>query len=184
MKIAIGITGASGAMYARLLMQACAKHPNQFQEVAIVFSSNAKEVWKHELQQNIDTYGFTEYAIDDFFAPFASGSAQYDALIVCPCSMGTMGKIAHGIADNLITRSADVMLKERKKLILVIRETPYSLIHIKNMELITLAGGIICPASPSMYSKPQTIEDACNTVIHRVLDLLHITQNTYRWGTL
>lgn len=183
MKIAIGVTGASGALYARLLMQACATHRDQLHEVAVVFTHSAKDVWRHELQCDIDTYGYTEYAIDDFYAPFASGSAQYDALIVCPCSMGTMGKIAHGIADNLITRSADVMLKERKKVLLVVRETPYNLIHIKNMELITLAGGIICPASPSMYSNPQTIEEACNTVIHRILDLLGITQNTYRWGT-
>jgi 4-hydroxy-3-polyprenylbenzoate decarboxylase len=183
MKLAIGITGASGAIYAQLLMKACAEYKNQLDNVAIVFSPNAKDVWHHELKISINTYGFTQYEYTDFNAPFASGSAGYDALVICPCSMGTMGKIAHGIADNLITRSADVMLKERKKLILAIRETPYNLIHIKNMELITLAGGIICPASPNMYSNPATIEDACNTVISRILDLLGIAQSTYRWGS-
>ena len=103
-------------------------------------------------------------------------------MIVCPCSVGTMGRIAHGSADTLITRAADVMLKERRKLILAVRETPFSLIHIKNMELITLAGGIICPANPSFYSNPQTIQDVCNTVIDRIIDFVGIEHNGFRWG--
>ncbi|HVE61068.1 MAG TPA: UbiX family flavin prenyltransferase, partial [Chitinophagaceae bacterium] len=113
---------------------------------------------------------------------FASGSAQYDAMIIIPCSMGTLARIAAGISNDLVTRGADVMLKERKKLVLVLRETPYNLIHIKNMKTVTLAGGIICPASPSFYSKPQTIEQAASTVVDRVLDLAGIKNESFRWG--
>ena len=115
-------------------------------------------------------------------APFASGSGQYDIMIIVPCSMGTLGRIAGGISNDLITRAADVILKERKRLILVVRETPYSLIHINNMKLITEAGGIICPATPSFYSKPTTLEDVAATVVDRVIDLAGLTINTYRWG--
>lgn len=182
MKIAVGITGASGAIYAQLLLSKLNELQNQISEVSIVFSPTAKGVWELELQQKPQLYEFKEYDSNDFYAPFASGSAQYDALIICPCSMGTMGRIAHGVSDSLLTRSADVMLKERKKLILVTREMPYNLIHIKNMELITLAGGIICPASPSFYSNPQSIEEACNTVINRVIDLIGLQSNSYKWG--
>lgn len=182
MKIAVGITGASGAIYAQLLLKKLNELQNQLTEVSIVFSPTAKSVWEFELHQKPNLYGFKEFESNDFYAPFASGSAQYDALIICPCSMGTMGRIAHGVSDSLLTRSADVMLKERKKLILVTREMPYNLIHIKNMEMITLAGGIICPASPSFYSNPQSIEEACNTVINRVIDLIGLQSNSYKWG--
>jgi 4-hydroxy-3-polyprenylbenzoate decarboxylase len=104
-------------------------------------------------------------------------------MIVVPCSMGTMGRIASGISDDLTTRAADVVLKERRKLILVARETPYNLIHIKNMETITLAGGIICPATPSFYSQPKTIEEVAYTVVHRVLDLAGLKNESFRWGS-
>ncbi|NJE06727.1 UbiX family flavin prenyltransferase, partial [Thermococcus sp. M36] len=107
---------------------------------------------------------------------------QYNIMIVAPCSMGTLGRIASGISDDLITRAADVILKERRKLILMVRETPYNLIHIKNMETVTLAGGIICPATPSFYSKPQTIEAIAATVVNRVIDLAGLENSTYRWG--
>ena len=103
-------------------------------------------------------------------------------MIIVPCSMGTLGRIAGGMSDDLVTRAADVILKERRKLILVARETPYNLIHIKNMETITLAGGIICPATPSFYSKPQTIEEVAYTVVHRIIDLAGLKANSYRWG--
>ena len=103
-------------------------------------------------------------------------------MIVAPCSMGTLGRIAAGISDDLITRAADVVLKERRKLILMVRETPYNLIHIKNMETVTLAGGIICPATPSFYSRPNTIEQAAATVVDRVIDLAGLKQDSYRWG--
>jgi 4-hydroxy-3-polyprenylbenzoate decarboxylase len=121
-------------------------------------------------------------APSDFMAPFASGSGQYDTMIIIPCSMGTLGRIASGISNDLISRAADVILKERRKLICVIRDTPYNLIHIRNMEAITLAGGIICPASPSFYSKPSTIEQAAATVVDRVLDLAGFDFKTFRWG--
>ena len=146
-------------------------------------SKNAKDVWETELgNQSYKNYPFSFYEKQDFFAPFASGSAQYKTMIVVPCSMGTMGRIAAGISDDLLTRAADVILKERRKLILVARETPYNLIHIRNMETITLAGGIICPATPSFYSKPSTIEEVAATVVDRVLDLAGIEVKSYRWG--
>ena len=115
-------------------------------------------------------------------APFASGSGKYDIMIIVPCSMGTLGRIAGGISNDLITRAADVILKERRKLIAVVRDTPYNLIHIRNMETVTLAGGIICPATPSFYSKPKTLEEVAATVVDRVIDLAGLTINTYRWG--
>jgi 4-hydroxy-3-polyprenylbenzoate decarboxylase len=126
--------------------------------------------------------GIQNFEKNDFSAPFASGSGQFDTMIIIPCSMGTIGRIAGGISNDLITRAADVILKERRRLICVARETPYSLIHIKNMETITLAGGIICPATPSFYSQPKTIEEVAYTVVDRVLDLAGIDIKTYRWG--
>lgn len=146
-------------------------------------TDNAKEVWKTELED--DSYSSFEgryFSTKDFYAPFASGSAKYDALIIVPCSMGTLGRIAAGISNDLITRGADVMLKERKKLILVVRDTPYNLVHIRNMETVTLAGGIICPASPSFYSKPLTIEKAAETVVDRAIDLVGLANSSFRWG--
>ena len=182
-KIAVAITGASGSIYARLLLQSLAKLHDQCSEVSVVMSSNASFVWETELgDKDFHSFPFNYYEKSDFKAPFASGSAQYDALIVIPCSMGTLGRIAGGISNDLITRGADVMLKERKKLILVLRETPYNLVHIKNMEAVTLAGGIICPATPSFYSRPQTIEAAAQTVVDRVLDLAGLQTKSYRWG--
>lgn len=182
MKIAIAITGASGSIYAQQLIDCLYKFEQQH-TVVVICSPTSQQVAHEELGKAINTYNFKVYDYMDFYAPSASGSAQFDALIVCPCSMGTMAKIAHGISDNLITRTADVMLKERKKLILAIRETPYNLIHIKNMELITQAGGIICPASPSFYSNPLTIEDATLTVVHRILQLADIAIDSFQWGS-
>ena len=182
MKIIIGITGASGVIYAEILLQKLQELQAQVSNVAVVFSSSAELVWKYERGNAPELYNFTRFENSDLAAPCASGSAGYDAMVICPCSMGTLGRISHGISDTLITRSADVLLKERKKLILVVRETPYNLIHIKNMELLTHAGGIICPASPSFYSQPQTIEEACETVIFRVLSLLGIEHSGYMWG--
>src|SRR6185369_8108083 len=118
----------------------------------------------------------------DFNAPFASGSARFNTMIICPCSMGTLARIATGISNDLITRAADVILKERRKLILVTRDTPLSLIHINNMKTVTESGGIICPASPSFYSKPKSHEDIAATVIDRVIDLTGLEQDSYRWG--
>ena len=146
-------------------------------------STNAKDVWQHELNnKDYENLPFKLFEPSDFFAPFASGSAKYDVMVVCPCSMGTMGRIAAGISNDLTTRAADVMLKERRKLILVTRETPLNLIHINNMKAVTEAGGIICPASPSFYSNPSTVEQLASTVIDRVLDLIGLDNKSFRWG--
>ena len=182
-KIAIAITGASGSIYAKLLLDRLSQLNDQLEEVSVVMSTNAKFVWKTELNnESYKDFPFKYYEKTDFTAAFASGSAQYDALIICPCSMGTLGRIASGISNDLTTRGADVMLKERKRLILVLRDTPYNLVHIKNMEAVTLAGGIICPATPSFYSKPQTIEEVALTVVDRVIDLAGLQSSSYRWG--
>lgn len=182
-KIAIAITGASGSIYAKVLLDKLTLLKNNFSEISLVFSDNAKDVWKFELgNDSYKNYSFKTYEKNDFFAPFASGSAKYNTLIICPCSMGTLARIATGISNDLITRAADVVLKERRKLILVTRDTPLSLIHINNMKTITEAGGIICPASPSFYSQPKTFEDLAATVVDRVIDLAGIEQNSYRWG--
>lgn len=182
-KIAIAVTGASGSIYAKVLLEKISLLKQQFTDVALVFSDNAKTVWQFELgNEDYKKYTFRTYDKNDFFAPFASGSAKYNTLIICPCSMGTLARIASGISNDLITRAADVILKERRKLILVTRDTPLSLIHINNMKTITEAGGIICPASPSFYSQPKNFEELAATVIDRVIDLVGIEQNTYRWG--
>jgi 4-hydroxy-3-polyprenylbenzoate decarboxylase len=182
-KIAVAITGASGSIYAKLLMQKLSDLKEQVTELSVVMTENAKEVWRTELNDDsFQNFPARYFTTKDFSAPFASGSAQYDALIVVPCSMGTLGRIAAGISNDLITRAADVMLKERKKLILVIRETPYNLVHIRNMEMVTLAGGIICPASPSFYSRPDSMEQAAATVVDRALDLAGVSVKSFRWG--
>jgi len=156
---------------------------DQLAEVSLVWSDNAHAVWEHELQNTAYTqYPFKVWGKNDFMDPFASGSAMYNALIICPCSMGTLGRIAGGISNDLITRAADVMLKERRKLICVVRETPYNLIHLKNMTTVTEAGGIICPATPSFYSRPSTLEEMADTVVSRVLQLAGIDVGGYRWG--
>jgi 4-hydroxy-3-polyprenylbenzoate decarboxylase len=182
-KIAIAITGASGSIYAQVLLNKIEKLKDQFEEVALVMSDNAKDVWLHELGNNdYEKFNFKLYGKNDFMSPIASGSARFQTLIICPCSMGTLARIAAGISNDLITRAADVMLKERRKLILVTRDTPLSLIHINNMKTVTEAGGIICPASPSFYSQPRTLEEVAATVVDRVIDLAGITQESYRWG--
>ncbi len=182
-KIVIAATGASGSIYTKLLFDKLLKLKDQIEDIGIVFSKNAKEIWEYELEdKSYNDYPFKQYEFNDFYAPFASGSAQYDTMIICPCSMGTLGRIANGTSDDLITRTADVILKEKQKLILIPREIPYNLIHIKNMEIITFAGGIICPATPSFYSKPKNIEDVVSTVINRVLDLADLDVDYKRWG--
>jgi 4-hydroxy-3-polyprenylbenzoate decarboxylase len=182
-KVVIAITGASGSIYAKNILDKLSGLKDQWNELSVVMTENAKQVWKTELDN--ETYkGFPLklYGTQDFLAPFASGSGRYDTMIIIPCSMGTLGRIASGISNDLITRAADVILKERRKLICVVRDTPYNLIHIRNMETITLAGGIICPATPSFYSKPQTIEQVAATVVDRVLDLAGFDITTFRWG--
>ena len=182
-KIAVAITGASGSIYAKLMLQKLTRLKEQLAELSIVMTDNARLVWQTELDdQSYDSFDARYFSTRDFRAPFASGSAKYDALIIIPCSMGTLGRIASGVSNDLISRASDVMLKERKTLICVIRDTPYNLIHIRNMETVTLAGGIICPASPSFYSKPQTLEEAAATVVDRVIDLAGLKNESFRWG--
>lgn len=182
-KIIVAITGASGSVYAKVLLQKLELLKSQIEDVGIVMSDNAKEVWQHELGNNAyEAIPFKTYSKTNFSAPFASGSARFNTMIVCPCSMGTLARIASGISNDLTTRAADVILKERRKLILVTRDTPLSLVHINNMKTVTEAGGIICPASPSFYSNPKTIEELALTVVDRVLDLAGLEQKTFRWG--
>jgi len=182
-KIVIAITGASGSVYAAGLLDKLASIRDQWHQLAVVMTENAKEVWRTELDQaSWEKPGLTYYSTTDFSAPFASGSGQFDTMIIIPCSMGTLGRIATGVSNDLITRAADVVLKERRKLICVVRDTPYNLIHIRNMETVTLAGGIICPATPSFYSRPQTIPEVAATVTDRVLDLAGFDIKTFRWG--
>jgi flavin prenyltransferase len=182
-KVAIAVTGASGSIYAKVLLEQILRMKDQIAEVDLVWSSNAYTVWQHELgNKDYEQFPFRVWDKNDFMAPFASGSSSYSVLIICPCSMGTLGRIAGGISNDLVTRAADVMLKERRKLICVVRETPYNLIHLRNMTAVTEAGGIICPATPSFYSKPQSIVDVAYTVIHRVLQLAGLNADGYKWG--
>ena len=182
-KIVVAITGASGAIYAKVLLNKLVLLNDQIEEVGVILSDNAKLVWEYELgNKDYEKLPFKVFDKRDFNAPFASGSAKFRTMVVCPCSMGTMGRIAHGVSDDLLTRSADVMLKERRKLILVARETPLSLIHIENMRSVTLAGGIICPATPSFYSKPKDFEELASTVIDRVIDLCGFEMDSYSWN--
>lgn len=183
-KIVVAITGASGSIYAKVLLTKLLQLKEYCNEISVVMTDNARFVWQTELDNDsYKDFDVKYYTQQDFHAPFASGSGQYDTMIIIPCSMGTLGRIAAGISNDLVSRGADVILKERRKLICVVRDTPYNLIHIKNMETVTLAGGIICPATPSFYSKPTTIEEVAATVVDRVLDLAGLPVKTFRWGT-
>jgi len=181
-KIIVAVTGASGAIYAKRLLLKLNDLKSQISACGIVFSTNAQEIWRAETGDfpNFEL-PFRVYEKSDFNAPFASGSAKYDTMIVVPASMGTIARMASGISNDLVTRAADVMLKERRRLILVPRETPYSLIHLRNMIAITEAGAIICPASPSFYHNPKSIDELADTVIDRVLDLAGFAFDTKRW---
>lgn len=168
MKIIVAVTGASGAIYARRTLEQLLES-EQVERIALILSDTAKQVAEHEgvelpLSERIEIYDNHE-----MFASVASGSASWDAMVVVPASMGSVGRMAAGISQTLIERAADVMLKERRRLIIVVRETPYSLIHLRNMTTLTEAGAIILPASPSFYSHPATIEEAVDTVIERIV---------------
>ena len=181
-KIVVGVTAASGAIYANILFEKLKLLEDQIEACGVIFSSNARTVWKYELEnadyQNIP---WKIYDPDDFFAPMASGSAGYNTMIICPCTVGTLGRIAHGVSSDLITRSADVVLKEKGRLILALREMPLNLIHISNMQLLTAAGAIICPASPSFYSRPKDLQALASTVVDRVLKLAGFELPHYKW---
>ena len=181
-QIVVAITGSSGSIYAKILLEKLATMNEQLENVAVVMSDNAKYIWETEIgNKSFENFPFKFYGKMDFNAPFASGSSSFKTMIVCPCSMGTLARIATGVSNDVVTRAADVMLKERRKLILIPRDTPLSLIHINNMKTITEAGGIICPASPSFYSLPKTFEELAATVVDRVIDLCGLQQQTFRW---
>lgn len=181
-KIVLAVTGASGSIYARKLLEKLQQLKNPPEEVAVIFSETAKDIWEAETGQKYSpTPPAKEFSNKIFYAPFASGSSLYDTMIICPASMGMTGRIANGTSGDLIARTADVMLKERRRLIIVPRETPYSLIHINNMKTLTLAGAIICPATPSFYSNPETIDDLVMTVVNRIIDLAGFDSNSFRW---
>jgi 4-hydroxy-3-polyprenylbenzoate decarboxylase len=184
-KIVIGVTGASGAPYARRLMTVLRDRARDHGDVEIgcVLSKTARTVWPLECGGSPEDLQVPIYAESSYQAPFASGSAGWHAMVVIPCSMGTLGRIAHGTSDSLLTRAADVMLKERRTLIVVPRETPMSLIHLENLVSIARAGALVMPASPSFYGQPKTLADAIDTVVGRVLDQLGVEHDLVkRWG--
>ncbi len=181
MRILVAITGASGSLYAQRLLD---NLDPQAHEVHVVMSRYAQAVIAEELPGGIRlAEGVQSHGLKSMNVPFASGSNPFDAMVIIPCTMGTVGRIAHGYSEDVLLRAADVMLKERKKLILVPRETPLSLVHVKNFELLLLAGAILLPANPSFYSHPQTVEQVVDTVVARVLDHLGVAQKLVpRWA--
>ena len=208
MKLVVAVGGASGSIYAKRLLDALVPLKATV-EVGLVFTQSGNEVWAHEIgdvptfigdPQRVPEpsrdglgqakpglphaiYPYKKYGLKDFRAPFASGSAGWDAMVVIPCSTGGLARIAHGISDDLVGRAADVMLKERRKLVLVVRETPLSAIHLENMLAVTRAGAVVLPASPSFYSKPATLDSLLDTVVGRVLDQLGLSNKLMpRWG--
>jgi flavin prenyltransferase len=182
-RLILAITGASGAIYAKDLIKKLELLDDQLDECCLIFSDVAKQVWEYELDEKFPKeFYFPVFDPDDFFSPVASGSAGFDKMIICPCSMGTLGRIASGIADELIARAADVILKENKSLILVPRETPFNKIHLENMQKVANAGGIIMPAMPGFYSKPLSIHEMVSNFTDRVLSIAGFKQNGFRWG--
>jgi 4-hydroxy-3-polyprenylbenzoate decarboxylase len=183
-RVVVAITGASGVIYGVRLLESLSRVSDV--EVHLVVSKSALKVLKHELDLGLDDLvklAHKAYSDDELDAPIASGSFGFQAMAIAPCSMKTLSAIAHGYTSNLVTRAADVALKERRRLVLLIREAPYSLIHIRNMMLATEAGAIVMPASPPFYGKPRTIDDLVNAVVGRVMALMGIENNLYPvWG--
>ncbi len=181
-KIVVGITGASGAPYAKRLLAALGERDDV--EVGVCLSATAPEVWALECGGDIrEGMRFPVWGMRDYKAPFASGSAGWHAMAIVPCSMGTCARIAHGISDTLLTRAADVMLKERRTLVVVPRETPLGLVHLENLTQLARLGALVLPAMPSFYGKPETLEDALDTVVGRILDHLGLEHGLLRrWG--
>ena len=181
MKVVVAVTAASGAIYARQLLEqliGC----EDVERIALIYSANAEAVVATEGVALPQSEKITLYRNDDLFAAPASGSASWDAMVIVPSSVGTVGRIASGVSQSLIERAADVMLKERRRLIVVVRETPLSLIHLRNMTTLTEAGAVILPAAPSFYSRPESIEALCLTVTERIVALLGISAPHYTWG--
>jgi len=184
-RIVLGVGGSSGSIYAKVIMDDLAGPlRDQWESVGVVMSDNARHNWELELgNKDYENYPFDHYTKLDFNAPFASGSARYDTVVVCPCSMGLLGRIAHGVSSDLLTRACDVALKERRRLIVAPRDKPYSLVHLRNMVSLTEAGAIVCPCNPSFYSGPEDFEALARTVTNRLLDLAGFNlSGVYRWG--
>lgn len=181
MKIIVAITGASGAIYARQCLENLIAHP-AVERVALILSDNAEDVLRAEGVTLPAAECVERFSNSDMWASVASGSARWDAMIIIPASMGTVGRIASGISRTLIERAADVMLKERRRLVVVVRESPYSLIHLRNMTMLTEAGAIILPASPSFYFNPATVEELCLTTSLRALEMAGVEVDHRHWG--
>jgi 4-hydroxy-3-polyprenylbenzoate decarboxylase len=184
-KLVVAVSGASGAPYARRLLDFLAAHgPAQGVSVDLVFTRTGKQVWSHEIGAE-PAYPFRTWNDQDLTAPFASGSALYDAMVVIPCSAGALARIAYGISADLVGRAADVMLKERRRLVLVLRETPISLVHARAITQVIEAGAFVMPASPSFYSGPKDVAQLVDTVVARVLDRLGLPNDLMkRWAGL
>ena len=180
MKIIVAVTAASGAIYARQLLEQLVTSP-QVENIALILSTNAEAVAETEGVTLPESDKITRYANDNLFAAPASGSARWNAMVIVPSSVGTVGRVAAGTSQTLIERAADVMLKERRRLVVVVRETPLSLIHLRNMTTLTEAGAIVLPASPSFYSRPTDIEELCSTVTERIVSLLGIDAPHFEW---
>ena len=182
MKLVVAVGGASGSVYARRLLDSLVVSLASTVR-SVSFSPTPAARSGTTRSAKCPPYPFKRYGLRDFRAPFASGSAGWDAMVVIPCSTGGLARIAHGISDDLVGRAADVMMKERRKLVLVVRETPLSTIHLENMLTVTRAGAVVLPAAPSFYSKPETIEAVLDTVVGRVLDQLGLPNKLMpRWG--
>ena len=181
MNIIVAITGASGAIYARQILDLLI-NSEKVSRVALVMSDHARDVVEAEGVVLPASDKVQQFANDDMWSSLASGSARWDSMIIVPCSMGTVGRIASGVSRTLIERAADVMLKERRKLGAVVREAPYSLIHLRNLTTITEAGAIVLPASPSFYFKPQTIDELAMTISQRAVEMLGIEVKHRSWG--
>lgn len=179
MKLVIAATGASGTIYLQRLL---AQIDPAAHEVHLVMSGHAKQVAAQEMKDFAVPEGVMQHGENDLNVPYVSGSARFDAMVIVPCSMSTLGRLASGSGENALLRAADVFLKERRKLIVVPRETPWSLIHARNVTTLLEAGAIVLPAIPAFYSRPQTVEDVADTVVWRILDQLGLPNpRAYRW---
>jgi len=181
-KIIIAITGASGSIYAKRLIERFEEHTAQVKNLEIVFSDAGKQVWNFEIKKELIPNNFRIFENTNLFSPIASGSAKYDTMVIIPCSMGTVGRIANGISNDLISRAADVIIKERKKLIIVPRETPFSSIHLNNLKIISDNGGIVIAANPSFYHQPKNIIDLVDSVVDKVIEHIGFGSGAKEWG--
>ncbi|RME29069.1 MAG: UbiX family flavin prenyltransferase [Deltaproteobacteria bacterium] len=181
-RVVVAVSGASGAPYARRLLDFCAGPGRGAVQPHLLFTRIGRMCWADEVGTDPAAYGFPVTSNQDLAAAFASGSARFDGMVIIPCSAGQLGRIAHGISADLVGRAADVMLKERRPLVLVLRESPYSLVHVRNMAAVIEAGATVLPASPSFYSRPADLDSLLDTVVSRVLDHLGVDNDLVeRW---